>query len=88
MYHADAHRKRIMRRIDGNFFSVKKYLTFVRIVKTGQHVHERRLAASILSEKCENFTVLDVQAAVIVSGDAAEPLGDAAHGYSGNLWMI
>ena len=50
VYHADAKLKRVLRRAYADRLAVYLNVTAVRKIDAGEHVHERRLAASVLPE--------------------------------------
>ena len=75
--HADPMGKCIARRADGNPLAVHVDPSAVRIVNSGDHVHERRLAAAVLTENGEDLASLHAEAHVVVGDHLAERLGDA-----------
>ena len=80
MNHADPVVECILRRSDLDGFVVKIDLSLIRIIDAGEHVHERRLAASVLSEKGQDLTSVDVKVHPAVGDSGAKCFRDAAHG--------
>ena len=86
MNHADMQVKRCFGRCNRNRFSVDLNLAAVGEIDTRQHVHERRFSAAILAEQCENLSLLDIQADLVVRDNLAEGLCNVDH--SDRYWTL
>ena len=88
--HADSQPFGILRGINGNLFAVHEDLTLVRLIDTGEHIHQGGLTGAVLTQQGEDLTGTDVQLHIVVGNHAAEGLGNAlqlngilcAHGVS------
>ena len=86
--HADAVRKRILRRTDDDRLTVDEDLARIREIDARDHVHQRGLAAAVLTEDGEDLAAVDLQADVVVGDDAAEGLRDPAQLDGGDLIVV
>ena len=64
---------------DGDGLPVYEDLALVGEVDAGEHVHQRRFAAAVLSQKGEDLSFPDIQINVVVGHYWTKGLGDAAH---------
>ena len=76
MHHADTVCIRILGAADLDRLAAHDDLALVRIVDAGDHVHQRRFAAAVLSEQGEDLAAADIQRYVSIGDNAAECLGD------------
>ena len=61
MNHADAQGIGVLRAANLTRLFIDQKLTAVRIVYTGDHVHQRRFAAAVFAQQGENFSSADGQ---------------------------
>ena len=66
MNHADMQCKGIRRIIDRYMLTVDIDITAVRCINTGKHVHQRSLSAAVFAQKCQHFSVIDIQTDLVV----------------------
>ena len=84
--HADAEGKSVLRRTNDDFLAVDGDLALVGEVDAGEHVHQGRFAAAILTQQGEDLAAVDVQPDLVVGNDLAiEAFGDVAHGDGGRF---
>ena len=81
--HSDPVGKCVARGADVNPLSVDEDRTPVRIVNAGDHIHQRRLAAAVLSENGEDLAPFHPEGYVLVGDHAAEGLRYAPQLYCG-----
>ena len=84
MDHTDTERHGILRRTNGDFFSIHKNLSLIREVNAGEHVHQRGLTAAVFSQQRQNFSTINVQPALVICDDGTEAFCDIAH-FNGNI---
>ena len=77
--HADAQVEGVLGGADGDGVSVHRDLALVREIDAREHVHQRGLAAAVLSQQGEDLPLADVQVHPVVGHNGAEGLGDAPH---------
>ena len=87
MNHADAQGIGILRAANFSRLSIDQKLTAVRVVYTGDHVHQRRFAAAVFAQQGENFSSADGQGDIAVGNNAAECLGNMAQ-FNGILHKV
>ena len=75
--HADSKPLGIFRGINGNLFSVDEYLPFVRLINTGEHIHQCGLTGTVFSQQCQNLTGFHVQLHIVVRNHTAKGFGKA-----------
>ena len=76
MDHADAVGKGILGGADLDFHAVFQNVPLLRHIDTGQHVHQRGLAAPVFSEEAQDLAALDGQVHAVVGNDLAKALCD------------
>ena len=86
--HADAVCKCVLRRTDDDRLPVDEDLARIREIDARDHVHQRGLAAAVLTEDGEDLAAVDLQADVVVGDDAAEGLRDPAQLDGGDLIVV
>ena len=74
--HADAVGKGVLGRADGHRLAVGQNLSLVGEVNAGEHIHQRGLAAAVLSQQGEDLSPVDGQVNAIVGHHLAEAFGD------------
>ena len=74
--HADTQSKGVLRRTNGNLLSVYEYLPLIRVVDTGNHVHQGGLSASVFTQDGQDFPPFHRQAYLVVGSYLAEPFCD------------
>ena len=79
MDHSNAMLVGILRRPDIYLLSILEYAAFIRLIDSAEHVHQRRLSASVLSQQGEDLTPSDGEVYVVVGQHLPEALGDAQH---------
>ena len=57
---------------DDYLFAVDENLTVIRIVDSGDHVHQRCFSGAVLAENGEYLTAVDGQTYILVGDDASE----------------
>ena len=55
--HTDTKPLGILRRINGHFLAIDKNTANIRLINTGEHIHQCSLSGTILTQKRENFTL-------------------------------
>ena len=78
VHHADAGRHRVAGAGEVLDLVVEEDLALVGLVQAVEHVHERRLACTVLTEERVDLSSLDGEVDVVVGDQAAESLRDAA----------
>ena len=76
MDHADAVGKGVLGGADLDLHAVFQNVPLLRHVDTGQHVHQRGLAAPVFSEEAQDLAALDSQVHTVVGNDLAKTLCD------------
>ena len=76
MDHADAVGKGILGGADLDLHAVFQNVPLLRHIDTGQHVHQRGLAAPVFSEEAQDLAALDGQVHAVVGNDLAKALCD------------
>ena len=76
--HADSQRVSVLGAADFRRLLIDLNFAAVRIIDTGDHVHQGGFAASVFAQQGENFAAADGQKNVFVGNDVAESLGDMA----------
>ena len=71
--------ERVLGRADHDLFPVNQDLSLIREINPGDHVHQGRLAAAVLTENRQDFTPVNVQIHMVVRYHRTEALGDSAH---------
>ena len=79
VYHAYTEVKGVLGRAYYDLAPVDEYLTLVGEIDAGEHVHERGLAAAVLTKQGKYLSLVDVEPHLVVGLDRAEGLGDVAH---------
>ncbi len=69
MHHTDSAGISILRRPDHRLFSIDKDLSFIRKINTGQHIHQRRFSASVLTEQCKDLTFVNLKVYLVAGND-------------------
>ena len=77
MHHADAQPLGILGRINGNLLSINKDLAAIRLINTGNHIHQSGLAGTVFTQKCQNLTGLHIQFHIFICHHTAEGFGNA-----------
>ncbi|GAA0402473.1 hypothetical protein GCM10009541_51970 [Micromonospora gifhornensis] len=78
VHHADAGRDGVGRPTQLQRLAVDQDLALVGLVEPIEHVHQGRLASTVLAEQGVNLSRLHRQVDVVVGDQITEPLGDAA----------
>ena len=68
----EARTEGVLGRTDGNFPSVHKDLSLIRIIDAGNHIHESGLSAPVLPQHRENLSPPDRQADLVIGCYLAE----------------
>ena len=76
MDHSDSQRVGILGGADGNLPAILEDLTAIRLVDAGEHVHQCSLTASVLTQKAEDFSSVDLEIDLVVGDNGAEGLPD------------
>ena len=77
MNHADFIAESVFRRTDYYLLTVDEDMTGVGIVDAGNHIHQRRFAAAVLSENRENLAAVYGKIDILVGDHVAEGFGNA-----------
>ena len=77
--HADAEVEGVLRGAYDDGLAVDAYFALVGEVDTGEHVHERRLAAAVFAEERKYLAPVYIEPDSVVCDDGAEDLRDIAH---------
>ena len=64
--------ERVLGGADDYLFAVDENLTVIRIVDSGDHVHQRCFSGAVLAENGEYLTAVDGQTYILVGDDASE----------------
>ncbi len=87
MDHADLVVERVFRAADRDGLPADQDLSAVREINSGQHVHQRRLAAPVFAEQRQNFAVVDRQADVVIGHHTAEALRNVSQFHCANSFQ-
>jgi len=66
MNHTDLVSKRILRRCDGYLLSTDEYLTLIREINAGDHIHQSGLTAAVFAQNGQNLTVIGCKAHIFI----------------------
>lgn len=64
--------KRVLGGADDHLFTVDENLTVIRIVNSGDHVHQRCFSGAVFAENGEYLAAVDGQTYILVGNDASE----------------
>ena len=79
MNHADPQLYRLRRRLDLYLLPTHIDITPGRLIQAEQHIHQRTLAGSVLSQECVNLPGADAEIHVLVRIDIAELFRNMLH---------
>ena len=77
--HANAVGKGVFRRGDGHGLAVDVDLTLVGEVDTGEHIHQRRLAAAVFTEQRQDLALVQLQVDGMICHNLTKPLRNILH---------
>ncbi len=80
--HADAQIQRVTRGADGHGLVSDIDFALIGEVDTGDHVHQRGLAAAVFTQQGQNFTAAHAQGDILVGHDRAEGFGNVLQAHS------
>ena len=79
MHHADTKIQGVLRGLDDLFLSIDKDLALIRIIDTGQHIHQRGFSASVFAQKRQDFALVDIQIYLFIGNYRAKGLCNVFH---------
>ena len=79
MHHADVQPRGMIGRLQLHLLAPDKNLSFIRLIHTEQHTHQRGFARAVLSQQSINLALPDLDGHVIVGHNTRKPLGDMLH---------
>ena len=72
MDHSDTQFEGVTRGTNDNLTAIYKYLSLIRKVDAGQHVHQRGLSAAIFTQQRQYLTTIDIEPDFIIGQNSTE----------------